>query len=167
MIINRPKLKKAIGWLGFSNSNRAVALKLLTLASMNGNDVHGYFASLALLTYYGLILLMSGYQSDESFLIGECEKILDHICVKFPNGTLWILNRKHCRRFISAAHAMFTDQLWFVGAKISRMKRDTKTAITILEAALDKVSTFRQADSLLVFEVSLFSLRFISSTSIS
>jgi hypothetical protein len=111
MIINRPKLKKAIGWLGFSNSNRAVALKLLTLASMNGNDVHGYFASLALLTYYGLILLMSGYQSDESFLIGECEKILDHICVKFPNGTLWILNRKHCRRFISAAHAMFTDQL--------------------------------------------------------
>lgn len=47
------------------------------------------------------------------------------------------------------------------------MKRDTKAAITILEAALDKVSTFRQADSLLVFEVSLFSLPFIGSTSIS
>lgn len=89
-----PKLRKMIGYLGFSNSNRAVALKLLTVASLSDNDVHSYFACLALLTYYGLILLMAGFQSDEQFLFDECEKILDRICAKFPNGTLWILNRE-------------------------------------------------------------------------
>jgi hypothetical protein len=33
------------------------------------------------------------------------------------------------------------------------MKHDTTSAIAILEAALEKGSTFREADSLLVFEV--------------
>jgi hypothetical protein len=33
------------------------------------------------------------------------------------------------------------------------MKRDTASAISIIEAALEKGSSFREADSLLVFEV--------------
>lgn len=37
----RPKLKKIIAWFGFGNSNRAIALKLLTVAALTGNDVHG------------------------------------------------------------------------------------------------------------------------------
>lgn len=36
---------------------------------------------------------------------------------------------------------------------MARMKHDTKTAISILEEQLKKTSTFREADSLLVFEV--------------
>lgn len=36
-----PKLRKLIAWFGFSNSNRPVALKLLTVAASTGNDVHG------------------------------------------------------------------------------------------------------------------------------
>lgn len=38
------------------------------------------------------------------------------------------------------------------------MKRDPKKAISIIEEALEKGTTFRQADSLLVFEVSLLAL---------
>lgn len=34
-------MRKLISWFGFSNSNRTVALKLLTIASA-GDDVHGY-----------------------------------------------------------------------------------------------------------------------------
>lgn len=53
----RPRMRKLISWFGFSNSNRAVALKLLTVSASTGNDVHGYFASLALLTFYCVVLL--------------------------------------------------------------------------------------------------------------
>lgn len=91
-----PKIRRVIGWIGFSNSNRSVALKLLTVAALGSNDdVHGYFASLALITYYCLILLMSGWQSDEAYLYRQIELVLGRIESKFPNGTLWILNREH------------------------------------------------------------------------
>jgi hypothetical protein len=40
------------------------------------------------------------------------------------------------------------------GAKLCRMKHDTASAIDIIEGALAKGSSFREADSLLVFEVS-------------
>lgn len=38
------------------------------------------------------------------------------------------------------------------------MTGNTKAAIEILETALEKTSTFREADSLLVFEVSIFAI---------
>jgi len=50
-------MRKLISWFGFKESNRSVALKQLTVAAATGNDVHGYFASLTLLTFYGLVLL--------------------------------------------------------------------------------------------------------------
>ncbi|GAA6001330.1 hypothetical protein JCM10207_006611 [Rhodosporidiobolus poonsookiae] len=127
-----PKMRKAISWFGFSNSNRSVALKLLTVSSSTGNDVHGYFASLVLLTYYGFVLLMSGWQADQDHLLNQVSAILDRVTNKFPNGTLFILNR----------------------AKYLRYKRDVESAISVLEAGLAKGTSFREADSLLVFELS-------------
>lgn len=53
----RPKSRKLIAWFGFKENNRSVALKQLTVAAATGDDVHGYFASLTLLTFYCLILL--------------------------------------------------------------------------------------------------------------
>lgn len=125
-----PKLRKLISWIGFSNSNRAVALKLLTVAS-GGDDVHAYFASLALLTFYGVVLLMSGWQAEEAFLLQQCTAVLDPIYAKFPSGTLWVLNR----------------------AKLCRYKNETSESIRIMEESLEKGSDFREADSLLVFEL--------------
>ncbi|GAA5984842.1 hypothetical protein JCM11641_005434 [Rhodosporidiobolus odoratus] len=127
-----PKMRKMIAWFGFSNWSRPVALKLLTVASSTGNDVHGHFASLTLITYYCFILLMSGWQANQAYLINQCTVILDRVHEKLPHGSLWTLNR----------------------SKLARMKRDADTAISILEGALKEGTTFREADSLLVFELS-------------
>ncbi|KAK4053906.1 Mitochondrial outer membrane protein iml2 [Microbotryomycetes sp. JL221] len=91
-----PRMRKLISWFGFNNSNRAVALKLLTVSASTGNDVHGYFASLALLTFYCVVLLQ---------------------------------------------------------AKLHRMRHETQEAIQVVEEALSHGSSFREADSLLVFEL--------------
>ncbi|GAA5921664.1 hypothetical protein JCM1841_000901 [Sporobolomyces salmonicolor] len=126
-----PKARKLISWFGFSGSGRPAALKLLTVSAATGSDVHGYFATLTLLTYYCFVLLMSGWQADEQYLVKQCEVVLNRIVERFPNGTLWILNR----------------------AKLARMKYDSDTAIDIIEASLKNDSQFREADSLLVFEL--------------
>ncbi|ORY89442.1 mitochondrial outer membrane protein IML2 [Leucosporidium creatinivorum] len=127
-----PKMRKLISWFGFKESNRSVALKQLTVAAATGNDVHGYFASLTLLTFYCLVLLMSGWQCEEDYLLDQCTIVLNRVIERFPEGTLWVLNR----------------------AKLCRMRHDTASAISIIEAALEKGSSFREADSLLVFELS-------------
>ncbi|KAL8281124.1 hypothetical protein RQP46_006482 [Phenoliferia psychrophenolica] len=124
--------RKLISWFGFSNSNRTVALKLLTVASSTGDDVHGYFASLSLVSYYSIILLMSGWQAEEEYLIQQTSDVLARVSAKFPDGTLWVLNR----------------------AKLMRMKNDVDSAIKTIEHALAQGSSFREADSLLVFELS-------------
>ncbi|GJN90579.1 hypothetical protein Rhopal_003591-T1 [Rhodotorula paludigena] len=131
-----PKMRKAISWFGFSNSNRPIALKLLTVASATGDDVHGFFASLTLLTFYGFILLMSGWQASEPHYLRSMSRILSRVHTKFPHGTLWVLNR----------------------AKLARYERRSDDAIAIIEKALVEEkkagNTFREADSLLVFELS-------------
>ena len=70
-----PKLRKLTSFFGYSYGNRSVALKLLSVSAM-GTDVHASFASLVLLTYYGLVLLMSGWQADRSLLIQQCKQVL-------------------------------------------------------------------------------------------
>lgn len=82
-----------MAWFGFANANRVVSLKLLTVAACTSSDVNGAFASLSLVTYYCVILLMSGWQADEANLIQSCELVLSRVEERFPNGTLWILNR--------------------------------------------------------------------------
>ncbi|BGP16385.1 hypothetical protein JCM10213_004928 [Rhodosporidiobolus nylandii] len=128
-----PKMRKLVSWFGFSNASRPVALKLLTVAASTGNDIHGYFASLVLVTFYCFVLLMSGWQANEQYLLSQCAAVLHRVYKKFPKGSLWRLNR----------------------AKLARMSGDADKAIAILKEALeDSHGSFREADSLLVFELS-------------
>ncbi|KAJ8294195.1 Inclusion body clearance protein IML2 [Rhodotorula toruloides] len=131
-----PKMRKMISWFGFSNSNRPVALKLLTIAASTGDDVHGYFASLTLVTFYGFLLLMSGWQASEPAYLRSLSSILGRVHNRFPNGTLWVLNR----------------------AKLARYERRSEDAVGIIVEALGREAkegnSFREADSLLVFELS-------------
>ncbi|GAA5886014.1 hypothetical protein JCM6882_004233 [Rhodosporidiobolus microsporus] len=127
-----PKMRKMISWFGFSNSSRPIALKLLTVAASTGNDIHGFFASLTLITFYCFVLLMSGWQAQREYLLNQCTAVLDLVYDRFPRGTLWRLNK----------------------AKLARMRRDADGAIKIIEGTLAQGSDFREADSLLVFELS-------------
>jgi hypothetical protein len=112
---------------------------LMGCAAAAGNDVHGYFASLTLTTFYGFLLLMTGWQASEASYLRTMATVLDRVHARFPNGTLWVLNR----------------------AKLARYSRRTGEAIVIIEQALAREEKegngFREADSLLVFEAS-FSL---------
>ncbi|KAI9445960.1 hypothetical protein H4582DRAFT_2116603 [Lactarius indigo] len=125
------KVKSVVGFFGF-NHDRKLALRALAV-SANGSDVHSVFAGLALMTYYGVVLLMSGYQADEKNILKQYRVIVDKLETKYPTGTLWILNR----------------------AKILRMSGDAEGAISVLQAGLspDRTSVFLQADALLVFEL--------------
>lgn len=63
------------------------------------------------MTYHGVVLLLSGYQANENYIVKEYQAIVDR-CVppltyrlspvsnvayriydRFPNGALWILNK--------------------------------------------------------------------------
>ncbi|GAA6064780.1 hypothetical protein JCM10212_004802 [Sporobolomyces blumeae] len=128
-----PKARKLMSWVGFSGTDREGALKLLTIsAAAGGQDVHSAFAGLTLLTFYGLILLLSGWQSDEPYLFDQCSTLVERALAQYPEGTLWLLNQ----------------------AKLARYQRKPDEAIAIIERALSKPSQFREADSLLVFELS-------------
>ncbi|GAA5984217.1 hypothetical protein JCM10908_006095 [Rhodotorula pacifica] len=130
-----PKMRKMISWFGFTSASRSASLKLLKVAASTGNDVHGYFASLTLTTFYGFLLLMSGWQASEASYLRTMATVLDRVHARFPNGTLWVLNR----------------------AKLARYSRKTDDAIEIIETALVREERegngFREADSLLVFEL--------------
>ncbi|KAI9451329.1 hypothetical protein BJY52DRAFT_1298611 [Lactarius psammicola] len=125
------RLQECRRLFGF-NHDRKLALRALAV-SANGSDVHSVFAGLALMTYYGVVLLMSGYQADEKYILRQYRIIVDKLEAKYPTGTLWILNR----------------------AKIFRMSGDAEGAIATLQAGLapDRTSVFLQADALLVFEL--------------
>ncbi|KAI0261377.1 hypothetical protein BC834DRAFT_896500 [Gloeopeniophorella convolvens] len=125
------KVKSVVGFFGF-NHDRKLALRALAV-SANGSDVHSVFAGLALMSYHGVVLLMSGYQADEHHILKQYKALVDKFEAKYPTGTLWILNR----------------------AKILRMSGDAEGAITVLRAGLapDRPSVFLQADALLVFEL--------------
>ncbi|TCD67048.1 hypothetical protein EIP91_000610 [Steccherinum ochraceum] len=124
-------IRGVVGFLGFKH-DRKLALRALAVSAAQ-KDVHSVFAGLTLMTYYGVVLLMSGYQADEQHILRQYRAIVDNIDERYPSGSLWILNR----------------------AKILRMSGDTEGAIAVLEAGLtpDRPHTFAQADSLLVFEL--------------
>ncbi|KAF8470491.1 hypothetical protein DFH94DRAFT_771559 [Russula ochroleuca] len=121
------KVKSVVGFFGF-NHDRRLALRALAL-SASGSDVHSVFAGLALMTYYGIVLLMSGYQADERYIIKQYKAIVDK-CVHTPPRPP-------------------------LHAKIHRMSGDPESAIKSLQAglALDRPNVFPQADALLVFEL--------------
>ena len=73
--------RSVVGFFGF-NHDRKLALRALAV-SASGNDVHSVFAGLTLMTYYGVVLLMSGYQADEKYILQQYRSIVDK-CVHAP-----------------------------------------------------------------------------------
>jgi len=74
------KIQGLVGFFGFKH-DRKLALQALALAATK-DDVHGVFAGLVLMTYHGVVLLLSGYQSDEERLLSEYKAIVDR-CATF------------------------------------------------------------------------------------
>ncbi|KAG6887246.1 hypothetical protein C0995_016642 [Termitomyces sp. Mi166 len=125
------KVQGVVGFLGFKYDRR-LALKALAV-SAGKSDVHSVFSGLVLMTYHGVVLLLSGYQADEARIIRQYKAIVDSIEARFPDGALWILNR----------------------AKIMRMSYDPEGAIKVLRIGLrpERPHSFAQADTLLAFEL--------------
>ncbi|KAF8803092.1 mitochondrial outer membrane protein IML2 [Phlegmacium glaucopus] len=125
------KIQGLVGFLGFKH-DRKLALQALELSATK-HDVHGVFAGLVLMTYYGVILSLSGYQADELKLRAQYKTIVDRIEARYPTGALWILNR----------------------AKIMRMSYDAESAIQTMQEGLkpSRPHSFAQADMLLIFEL--------------
>ncbi|THH16482.1 hypothetical protein EW146_g4161 [Bondarzewia mesenterica] len=125
------KVKSVVGFFGF-NHDRKLALQALAVSAAK-NDVHAVFAGLSLMSYHGVVLLLSGYQANEAHIIKQYKVIVEKLESRYPTGTLWILNR----------------------AKILRMAYDADGAIRVLQDGLqpERTSVFVQADALLVFEL--------------
>ncbi|KAF8604614.1 hypothetical protein BDV93DRAFT_537692 [Ceratobasidium sp. AG-I] len=127
------KVKRLVGFLGYQ-SDRRLGLEALNVAAGVGNDVHSSFAAyLVLMTYNGVVLLLTGWQADEERIVKQYREILSSVQDKYPNGSLWLLNR----------------------AKLERMTLNPSEAIRILKGGLspERSVRFVQADALLVFEL--------------
>ena len=85
-------LRSVVGFFGF-NHDRKLALRALAV-SANGRDVHSVFAGLTLMTYYGIVLLMSGYQADEKYILKQYKAIVDK-CVHYVPHMLTGLDNEH------------------------------------------------------------------------
>ncbi|KAI6138074.1 outer membrane protein Iml2/Tetratricopeptide repeat protein 39 [Pisolithus tinctorius] len=125
------KMRNVIGFLGYSH-DRQLALKALAVSAAR-TDVHAVFSGLVLMTYYGVLLLASGYQADEKHIIDQYWGIVRRVSQRYPKGSLWILNK----------------------AKIQRVTGDSEGAIVTLQEGLqdDRQKSFPQADALLAFEL--------------
>ncbi|KAL4064823.1 hypothetical protein V8B97DRAFT_1986391 [Scleroderma yunnanense] len=125
------KIRHLVGFLGY-NHDRQLALRALAVSAAR-SDVHAIFSGLVLMTYYGVVLLMSGYQADEEHIVRQYKGIVQRVSERYPDGSLWILNK----------------------AKIQRMTSDTESAIATLQEGLqaDRQTSFPQADTLLAFEL--------------
>ncbi|KAI6124716.1 hypothetical protein EDD16DRAFT_1560406 [Pisolithus croceorrhizus] len=123
--------RNVVGFLGYSH-DRQLALKALAVSAAR-TDVHAVFAGLVLMTYYGVLLLASGYQADEKHIIDQYRGIVRRVSQRYPKGSLWILNK----------------------AKVQRMIGDPEGAIVTLQGGLrgDRQKSFPQADALLAFEL--------------
>ncbi|GJE87054.1 mitochondrial outer membrane protein [Phanerochaete sordida] len=124
-------VRGVVGFLGFKH-DRKLALRALAV-SANQTDVHAVFAGLVLMTYYGVVLLLTGYQADGQHILKQYRAMIDHVEARYPTGSLWILNR----------------------AKLMRMSYDTPGAIKVLQGGLEgpRPQSFRQADGLIIFEL--------------
>ncbi|KAG9313319.1 hypothetical protein JVU11DRAFT_5623 [Chiua virens] len=125
------RARVVVGFLGYQH-DRQLALRALAVSAAR-SDVHAAFSGLVLMTYYGVILLMAGYQADEEHIVRQYKGIVNKVSARYPRGTLWILNK----------------------AKIQRMTKNAEGAIETLKEGLapDRPETFPQADALLAFEL--------------
>ncbi|KAJ3516958.1 hypothetical protein NMY22_g14080 [Coprinellus aureogranulatus] len=69
--VGRSVRRGLVGFLGFQHDRR-LALKALAL-SASKSDVHSVFSGLVLMTYHGVVLLMSGWQADPGRIVREYE----------------------------------------------------------------------------------------------
>jgi len=85
------------------------------------------------MTYYGVVLLLAGYQADESHILKQYTAMIDQVEPRYPTGSLWILNR----------------------AKLLRMSYDPQGAIEVMQNGLqmERPKSFQQADGLIIFEL--------------
>ncbi|KAK0211394.1 outer membrane protein Iml2/Tetratricopeptide repeat protein 39 [Desarmillaria ectypa] len=125
------RIQGVVGFFGFKHDRR-LALQALAVSAAK-TDVHSVFAALVLMTYHGVVLLLSGYQADEAHILKQYGAMVTSVSERYPTGSLWTLNQ----------------------AKIKRMSYDAQGAITVLRDGLkpDREASFKQADTLLVFEL--------------
>ncbi|KAK0442051.1 outer membrane protein Iml2/Tetratricopeptide repeat protein 39 [Desarmillaria tabescens] len=125
------RIQGVVGFFGFKH-DRKLALQALAVSAAK-TDVHSVFAALVLMTYHGVVLLLSGYQADEAHILKQYGAMVASVSERYPAGSLWILNQ----------------------AKIKRMSYDAPGAIAVLRDGLkpDREASFKQADTLLVFEL--------------
>ncbi|KAG9124801.1 hypothetical protein FRC07_010199, partial [Ceratobasidium sp. 392] len=139
------KVKRVVGLLGYQ-SDRRLGLEALNVAAGVENDQNidrhfhinlsflATYHRLVLMTYNGVVLLLTGWQADEERVVRQYQEILASVECKYPYGSLWLLNR----------------------AKLERMTFNPSKAIEILKGGLsaERPVKFRQADALLLFELS-------------
>lgn len=73
------------------------------------------------MSYYGVVLLLLGYQADETHVLKQYRAIVDKVAGKFPHGALWILNRVNISscRFLSCLTVFSGEDL----ADVMRRRR--------------------------------------------
>ncbi|KAF8329754.1 outer membrane protein Iml2/Tetratricopeptide repeat protein 39 [Cantharellus anzutake] len=128
-----PRIRNVVGVFGFT-SDRKLGLRALTVAT-RGDDTHSQFAAvrlefkITLMTYYGSVLLLSGYQADEQQIMSQYDALLKKVETKYPDGSLWLLNRRYTG--------------------------DNAAAIATLQRGIgpERRNHFKQADTILVFEL--------------
>ncbi|KAI6010345.1 hypothetical protein EDC04DRAFT_3145978 [Pisolithus marmoratus] len=125
------KIRNVMGFLGYGH-DRQLALKALAVSAAS-TDMHSVVAGLVLMSYYGVLLLASGYQADQKRIIDQYRGIVREVSQRYPKGPLWILHK----------------------AKIQRVTGDPKAAIVTLQEGLqsDQPKSLPQADALLAFEL--------------
>lgn len=123
------------------------------------------------MTYYGVVLLMSGYQADEKNILKQYKIFVDKCVETYVSMTAVFLTfymTLQARREIPHwdtldpkpsegifPHRLSSSLTFLTQAKILRMSGDAAGAIATLQAGLspDRTSVFLQADALLVFEL--------------
>ncbi|KXN92659.1 Mitochondrial outer membrane protein IML2, partial [Leucoagaricus sp. SymC.cos] len=66
------RIQGVVGLFEFKR-DRKFALKTLAVVAAH-NDTHSVFAGLVLMTYHGSVLLLSGYQANESRIVAEYQE---------------------------------------------------------------------------------------------
>jgi len=56
------------------------------------------------MSYHGVVLLLVGYQADETHILKQYKAIVEKVASRFPLGSLWILNRVNMSPRYSCGH---------------------------------------------------------------
>ncbi|KAL7283695.1 hypothetical protein ACG7TL_003131 [Trametes sanguinea] len=104
------KIRGVVGFFGF-NHDRKLALQALAVSAAK-TDVHAIFAGLALMTYHGVVLLLSGYQANEAHIIKQYRAIVDKIEARYPTVLQGGLEPGHPHTFAQADGLLIFELAW-------------------------------------------------------